>query len=152
MKTANDPRHLARVLAVQYLFSQDFPTNTTDSSRIVYSSKDLSDIDEIENYDVKLYNALIKGVLENKEQIDKIISQYAPARPIDQIKKVDLAILRISLYEGFTGKITPPKVAIDEGIELGKDFGGDTSDKFINGVLGSVYDSFKVAENGRERK
>ncbi len=150
MKTANDPRHLARVLAVQYLFSQDFKSNT-DDNRVIYSADELSSIDEIEKYDLKLYEALIKGVPENKEKLDNIISQYAPAWPIDQIKKVDLEILRISLYEGFLAKITPPKVAIDEGIELGKDFGGNTSDKFINGVLGSVYEKIKEEEkNGRE--
>lgn len=142
MKTANDPRHLARVLAVQYLFSKDFDANDLNN-KIVYSADELSSIDEIDKYDIKLYTSIVEGVEANKENLDNIISKYAPAWPIDQIKKVDLEILRISLFEGFVGKITPPKVAIDEGIELGKDFGGNASDKFINGVLGSVYEKLK---------
>lgn len=58
-------------------------------------------------------------------------------------KKVDLQILRIAIFEGFIGKLTPPKVAIDEAIELAKEFGGQASDKFVNGVLGALYEEHK---------
>jgi transcription antitermination protein NusB len=59
---------------------------------------------------------------------------------MNQIKKIDIEILRIAIFEGFIAKITPPKVAIDEAIELAKDFGGDPSSKFVNGVLGGLYE------------
>jgi N utilization substance protein B len=62
------------------------------------------------------------------------------------MKLVDLQILRIAIFEGFVGKKTPPKVAIDEAIEIAKDFGGDTSGKFVNGVLGAIYEEAKKDE------
>ena len=74
------------------------------------------------------------------EGIDAIISKYAPQWPISQMKLVDLQILRIAIFEGFLGEITPPKVAIDEAIEVAKDFGGEISSKFVNGVLGAIYE------------
>ena len=69
-----------------------------------------------------------------------MIQDNAPQWPISQIKKVDLQILRIALLEGFLLDLTPRKVAIDEAIELAKEFGGQSSDKFINGVLGAIYE------------
>lgn len=137
MKTSKDPRHLSRVLALQTLFSQDF---MPDSEREEFSIEQLVGIDEIEKYDADLYSKIIKGVREKESEIDEIITKHAPQWPKDQIKKVDLEILRISIFEGFIEKCTPPKVAIDEAIELGKLFGGNTSDKFVNGVLGALYD------------
>ena len=70
------------------------------------------------------------------------------AGPIAQIQKVDLEILRIALWEGFLSETTPPKVAIDEAIEIAKEFGGDASSKFINGVLGSIYEKEQQQESG----
>ncbi|HVX92512.1 MAG TPA: transcription antitermination factor NusB, partial [Candidatus Dojkabacteria bacterium] len=133
-----------------YLFSQDFQTET--ESKVVYTSDELSEIDEIDRnkYDKDLFDQLVKGIQENKEEIDKIITQYAPQWPVDQIKKIDLEIMRLAILEGFILKITPPKVAIDEAIELSKDFGGSTSDKFVNGVLGAIYDKDK--ENGPSKE
>jgi N utilization substance protein B len=84
---------------------------------------------------------LIKGVTEKLPQIDKIIEKAAPEWPIEQITIVDRNVLRIGLYELLYGKKeeVPPKVAINEAIELAKTFGGESSGKFINGVLGTVY-------------
>ncbi len=135
MKRKKDPRHLARLLAVQTLFSENFDDST---ERQIYSLDDLKTINELENYDKELFEKLMDGVKRNYKKIDKYITQYAPQWPIDQIKKVDLEILRIAIWEGFIEQITPPKVAIDEAIELGKEFGGDSSDKFVNGVLGAI--------------
>ena len=81
---------------------------------------------------------LVDGVLENKAEIDKIISAFAPNWPIDQMAIVDKNILRVAIYEMVLGGETPPKVAINEAVELAKSFGSDSSPKFVNGVLGSV--------------
>ena len=80
------------------------------------------------------------GVLERKSDIDEIISTYAPTWPVSQMAFVDRNILRIAIYEILFGGETPPKVAINEAVELGKVFGADSSPKFINGVLGSVME------------
>ncbi|MCC7290070.1 transcription antitermination factor NusB [bacterium] len=139
MKTANDPRHQARVLVLQKLFADDF----MDLKREELTIDELKSIDEIEKYDTPLYDELLKGITEKVQEIDDMITKFAPQWPLDQIKKVDLEILRIAIYEGFIANLTPPKVAIDEGIELAKAFGGSTSDKFVNGVLGAIYDQVK---------
>jgi len=138
MKRATDPRHLARVLALQELFSKDFNKDSINTDIIPLT--ELIELDEITEYDTKLYEKIKEGVLDNTTQIDSIITKYAPQWPLDQIKLVDLQILRIAIFEGFIGKITPPKVALDEAIEIAKEFGGETSSKFINGVLGAIYE------------
>lgn len=143
MKRATDPRHLARVLALQELFSKDFNKDSINTDIIPLA--ELVELDEITEYNTELYEGIKEGVLDNREQIDSIITKYAPAWPLDQIKLVDLQILRIAIYEGFISKITPPKVALDEAIEIAKEFGGETSSKFVNGVLGAIYEE----TNGR---
>jgi len=138
MKRATDPRHLARVLALQELFSKDFNKDSVNTDTIPLT--ELIELDEITEYDTKLYEKIKEGVIDNNTEIDSIITKYAPQWPLNQIKLVDLQILRIAIYEGFIGKITPPKVALDEAIEIAKEFGGETSSKFINGVLGAIYE------------
>ena len=148
MKKATDPRHLARVLAIQYLFSLDFKTDTSIGERLQYNKSELAEIDEIEHFDDHLYEAIVNGVKEHQTETDSVITKYAPQWPVDQIKRVDLVILRVAILEGFILKVTPPKVAIDEAIELAKDFGGSASDKFVNGVLGAIYEVIKLENNG----
>ena len=140
MKRKNDPRHYSRLLAVQHLFSENF--NLQGASKH-HSIKDLTEINEIVKYDKKLLRNLLDGVKANIEEIDKNIQEHAPQWAIDQIKKVDLEILRVAIYEGFLANITPPKVAIDEAIELAKELSGEASDKFVNGVLGAIYEQEK---------
>jgi len=84
---------------------------------------------------------LIEGIVKYLSQIDKVIEKAAPAWPIEQINIIDRNVLRIGLYELIYGKKeeVPPKVAINEAIELAKTFGGESSGKFVNGVLGTVY-------------
>ena len=89
---------------------------------------------------------IIGGVLENRERIDAIISTFAPTWPIDQMAAVDRNILRIAIFELAIGEETPPKVAINEAVELGKVFGSDSSRKFVNGVLGSVMEAGLVSK------
>lgn len=79
-----------------------------------------------------------KNIVANQPEIDHLISQNAPKWPIDHINKVDLAILRCAIWELFFQRRTPPKVVIDEAIEIAKIYGTDTSASFINGVLGSI--------------
>ncbi len=81
---------------------------------------------------------LVKGVLAHKEQIDKTIENTAPAFPIDQLPVIDRNILRLAIYEVLIDNRVPMRAAINEAVELAKDFGGEKSPRFINGVLGSV--------------
>ncbi|PJB22701.1 transcription antitermination factor NusB, partial [Candidatus Dojkabacteria bacterium CG_4_9_14_3_um_filter_150_Dojkabacteria_WS6_41_13] len=75
--------------------------------------------------------------------INELILKYAKERPLDEINPVDYSILRVVIAEGILTELTPPKVAINEGIELAKLFGTETSSKFVNGVLGAIYDEYK---------
>lgn len=121
MKTATDPRHLNRITTVKELFANTFT-----------SQSDLS--------------ALSRSVLQYTETIDKLISSAAPTWPIESINRMDLAILRLGVYElKYTD--TPPKVVIDEAVELGKQFGSENTASFVNGVLGAVIDPSDVKEN-----
>ena len=93
---------------------------------------------------------LIHGVIEHLDNLDQIIEKAAPQWPLDQIAIVDRNILRLGLFELLFGKRdeVPPKVAINEAIELAKSFGGDSSGRFINGVLGTVYR--EIGEPGKD--
>ena len=83
--------------------------------------------------------ALAEGVEQNLSEIDKIIAETAPEWPIEQITVVDRNVLRVGIYELMFLKDVPPKVAINEAVEMGKVFGGESSGKFVNGVLGTLY-------------
>lgn len=106
---------------------------------------DLQEIEErnISEYDdkceVSFVNSLVDGVSKDKDNLDKIIKDSAPEWPIDQISLIDIAVLRIAVYELLNLGDVPPKVAINEAVELAKQFGGENSSKFVNGVLGTVY-------------
>jgi N utilization substance protein B len=84
---------------------------------------------------------LVKGVIEHAQEIDEIITKSAPERPLNQINIVDRNILRMGLYEVLLEKAddVPVKVAINEAVELAKNYGGDKSYSFVNGVLGTVF-------------
>lgn len=84
----------------------------------------------------------IAEIVKNLPQIDKLISEAAKDRPISEINRIDLAILRLAIFELIIEKGAPPKVIIDEAVELGKEFGSDSSSSFINGALGQVYDTY----------
>lgn len=84
--------------------------------------------------------AKISEVVANLRRIDKLISQSAPDRPLKEINKVDLAILRLATFEIILDKGVPPKVSIDEAVELGKEYGSDSSASFINGALGKLME------------
>ena len=132
-------RHLARSIVLQSLYEWDFYTEKKkDLDRILKRNikkfgLDIEDLDFIQK--------LAKGILKNLSKIDKVIRISAPERPIEQLSIIDRNILRIGLFELLYAekKEVPPKVAINEAIELAKNFGGENSGKFINGVLGTVY-------------
>lgn len=132
-------RHLSRSIAIQSLFEWDFyGKHPGGTERIV--EKNLKEFaPDLENKDFVWQ--LVNGVIERLPQIDKIISQAAPEWPIEQITPIDRNVLRLGLFELLYAKKeeVPPKVAINEAIELAKSFGGESSGKFVNGVLGTVY-------------
>jgi len=100
--------------------------------------------------DTTFIHDLVDGVMEHITELDKIIEKAAPQWPLEQIAIVDRNVLRLGLYELLFGKRdeVPPKVAINEAIELAKSFGGDSSGKFVNGVLGTVYR--EIGEPGKD--
>jgi len=139
-------RHLSRSIAMQSLYEWDFwGKNKEKLEKIVEKN--------IQEYGAGLKDPsfvwqLVKGVIDHLPQIDRIIEKAAPEWPIDQISMVDRNVLRLGLYELLFGnkKEVPPKVAINEAIELAKRFGGQNSGKFINGVLGTVYNEVYGAQ------
>lgn len=135
-------RHLARSIAMQSLFEWDFRGQPTAAlpAIIDHNLKEFAPgLEEGE-----FTKALINGVIDHLPEIDELISKYAPSWPIGQITIVDRNILRLGVSELKFSAAVPPKVAINEAIELAKTFGGPASGKFVNGVLGSMYnDLFK---------
>ena len=132
-------RHLSRSIAMQSLYEWDFSGQKPETLEEI-TTKNIKEFGPgLEN--TELIWKLVNGVIEKMEQINKIITKAAPQWPVDQITIVDRNILRIGLYELlYQNKAeVPPKVAINEAIELAKTFGGESSGKFINGVLGTVY-------------
>lgn len=137
MKVKADPRHNSRRLALSSIFCWLF--NDTEAEACALISKEHleeSDIDET------LVKHIVDGVKTNLDEIDRIIGESAPEWPLDKISKVDLVILRIAIFEILFGKRAPVRVAIDEAIEVAKEYGNDTSHKFVNGVLGTVVEKY----------
>lgn len=113
MKSYYDPRHQKRREIVKQLFAESF----------IHQPK---------------VNSEITKILDKKGKIDRLISEGAPLWPIEKLNKIDLAILRLATYEFLRGDV-PPKVIIDEAVELAKEFGNENSASFVNGVLGFIY-------------
>lgn len=112
MKTALDPRHQKRIDKMQQLFAVSFGSSKAQK--------------------------IIVPIIQSEELLDNVIAKSAPEWPIDKIAKIDLAILRLAVFELLVEKKEPPKVIIDEAIELAKEFGNANSPKFVNGVLGTI--------------
>lgn len=129
-------RHLSRTIALQTLFAWDFNGKKDDNLNSLIA-------DNFSNFapnfdDGGFVSDLVKGVAKTYSEIDKYIVKYATEWPLDQITGVDRNILRLGLYELLHTEV-PPRVVINEAIEIAKSFGGDASGKFVNGVLGSLY-------------
>lgn len=150
MKTSTDPRHNARRIALASLFCWLF--SEPDHNACKNLSIELLELSE-ENLDTDLTSKIIEGIKDHRQEIDEVIANCAPEWPIDKIAKIDLIILRIAVFELMYGNSAPDKVVIDEAVELAKEFGGDTSSKFVNGVLGTVVDIKKeVNEKNNKEK
>ena len=129
-------RHLSRTIAMQSLFEWDFNNQAGDLKEIINTHlREFSEAPE----DSGFVFELTEGVAKNLPSIDEIITKHAPEWPMDQIPVVDRNVLRLGVYELMFLKQVPPKVAINEAVELGKTFGGESSGKFVNGVLGTIY-------------
>lgn len=148
-------RHLARIIALQTLYEYDFRTGL-DIDELK------TDLNEVLARNLAVYAEsleetefcvdLVKGTQKNQVKIDALIGPAAPEWPIEQIAKVDKTILRLAIYELMFAQDVPPKVAINEAVELAKAFGGDNSSKFINGVLGTIYRSSEFYEPTEDKK
>lgn len=142
-------RHLSRTIAMQTLFAWDFNNRNKNLDEIVN--------DNFFNFapefdDGGFAKELVSEVFANLEKIDAYISKYAPEWPINQITLVDRNVLRLGIYELVFSEKIPPKVAINEAIEIAKNFGGESSGKFINGVLGSIYNEMSEEEKAKREK
>ncbi len=115
MKKQDDPRHIHRIHLIQNLFARSFTPNSSPGN-----------------------NDLIREVEKTIPKIDPMIEKAAPQFPLEKIAKIDVAILRLAIFELSFAKKEPAKVVIDEAIELAKQFGGEGSPAFINGVLGNL--------------
>lgn len=132
-------RHLGRIIALQTLYEQEFRLDCQDKSL---------DLDSVLQRNISRYESmvddrsfivdLVHGVDKERESINAILQPVAPEWPIDQIARMDRVILQIGAYELLFGSDVPPKVVINEAVELSKGFGGENSSKFVNGVLGTV--------------
>lgn len=151
-------RHLGRIVALQTLYEYDFRS-------LADNPKAKTDITKILDRNLGVYSNsvedrgfivdLVKGTIGHQKKIDGMISPAAPEWPIEQIAKIDRTILRLSIYELMIKREVPPKVAINEAVELAKSFGGENSSKFINGVLGTIYrgsDFYKEEDDEKSSK
>jgi transcription antitermination protein NusB len=143
-------RHLGRIVALQTLYEQDFRREVNDPGL------DLEDVlaRNIARYeetieDKAFIEVLVRGVSAKQAELDDVIRPVAPEWPIEQIARMDRIILRMGVYELTHEPEVPPKVVINEAVELAKAFGGDNSSKFINGVLGTVL---RAQEAGKPPK
>ncbi len=144
-------RHLGRIVTLQTLYEYELRRDSkdveADADQIL--QRNLSRYVDVIG-DLEFVHTLAGGILKTEEKLDELLQPLAPEWPIKQIARIDRNILRMGLFElVFMGKTVPPKVAINEAVELAKAFGSDNSSKFINGVLGTAYKSL-VEESSDE--
>lgn len=136
-------RHLSRTIALQSLFEWDFNGQKDALKGIVTNHvKEFGGAGDDSVFIFELAN----GVAENLSSIDEIITKHAPEWPMEQIPPVDRNVLRLGIFELKILKQVPPKVAINEAVELAKTFGGESSGKFVNGVLGTLYKEIETEQ------
>jgi len=126
-------RRRARAIALQALYEVDSVGHDIEET-LTYLLDDV----ELPEESVAFVHELVNGVIQNREEIDRNIKNFAPAWPVEQIPVIDRNILRLAIFEILLDNKVPVKVAINEAVELAKTFGSDNSARFINGVLGSV--------------
>ena len=144
-------RHLLRTVILQSLYEWDFYGKKKDLTEIIKRNMDefAPGVDEPE-----FAWLIAKGIAEHLPEIDKVLEEAAPEWPLDKIAIIDRNILRVGLYELLYAnpEEVPPKVAINEAVEIAKNFGGLNAGRFINGVLGSVYREMIKTGKGEEIK
>lgn len=140
-------RHLLRTIVLQSLFEWDFNNKSGNLDEILERV-----ISEFAGgaEDTEFAKQLLQGVIDNIEKIDEILVKNAPEWPIEQISTIDRNVLRLGIYELMFNKDTPSKVVINEAVEIGKRFGGDSSGKFVNGVLGALYKELPDKEESQK--
>ncbi len=129
-------RHLSRTISMQTLYEWDM---RRDSDIEAVTDRNIEEFQE--DADADYIRKVVVGSIQHVDTIDAEIERVAPEWPIHQISPIDKAILRVAIFELLFSEDVPPKVAINEAVELSKMFGGENSSKFINGVLGTVYRS-----------
>lgn len=132
-------RHLGRIIALQTLYEEEFRLDSGDKDFDLDSvlTRNIGRYEEMVD-DTDFIRKLVVGVSKDTPRLDKELQPVAPEWPIDQIARIDRIVLRMGLYELEHGDEVPPKVVINEAVELAKAFGGENSSKFINGVLGTL--------------
>lgn len=143
-------RHLGRIIALQTLYEQEFRLDCQDASFDLEAvlKRNISRYEEMVE-DRAFIESLVHGVDAKRAELNEILQPVAPEWPIDQIARMDRVILHIGAYELLFGTDVPPKVVINEAVELSKGFGGENSSKFVNGVLGTVLRN-KEGVTGKE--
>jgi N utilization substance protein B len=126
-------RRKARIAALQALYELDCTRHKVEET-----SARLRARETLAQEALGFSEELVKGVLQHKSELDALIERLAPAFPVEQMPIIDRNILRLAIFEILFSKATPLKVAINEAIELAKDFGSDSSPRLINGILGSI--------------
>lgn len=127
-------RHLSRTIAMQSLYEWDFHPERP----ILEIAKRVAEPVK-KDIDFEYLNRVVAGAVAKADEHDQAIAKAAPEWPLDQISVIDKSILRLASYELLNDLDIPPKVAINEAVEIAKTFGGENSSKFINGVLGTLY-------------
>lgn len=146
-------RHLGRIVVLQTLYEYEFRSQAQDSnvSLVEIVARNLSRYEDTIG-DKQFIQDLLNGIIEKQVELDSKLQPMAPEWPISQIARIDRNVLRMGLFELLYMKETvPPKVAINEAVELAKAFGSDNSSKFINGVLGTAYKLFVEEQNGEQK-
>jgi len=134
----SDPRHKAREIALSALFAYSF------NSKLNQNLNYYKEILKIQGEDSSLTKFLYNGVTCNINLLDEIIAYCAPEWPLDQVSKLDLSCLRLAVFELTIANNAPPKVVINEAVELAKSYANDSSGKFVNGVLATVLDKYTI--------
>lgn len=139
-------RRKARISALQFLYELDCTYHSFEDVLAHLIEEGL-----LSKANRRFVENLVKGVLDNRHRIDDIIEQFASAFPVMQMAVIDRCVLRIAIWEILFNKDTPFKVAIDEAVEIAKMYGGDSSPRLVNGVLGSIIKEFHVVNSDNER-
>lgn len=146
-------RHLGRIIALQTLYEQAFRTECGDTTVV---------LDEVLQRNINRYKAaahdkefiqeLTLGVAKQEKELNKTLQPIAPDWPLDQIARIDHIVLMIGAYELINHSDVPPKVVINEAVELAKGFGGENSSKFINGVLGTLLRQIDPSSDAKPKQ